>query len=122
MGAPVDTGLENFEEAILKLSVADRVKLIHWISETVVDEEPEVEAEVDNNWPPRNLGVEENPSNKTPWYEGITPVGELTEGEWKVKVNEAAGAWADHPMTAEELIDDIYESRTISTREINLDD
>jgi len=31
MGAPVDTGLENFEEAILKLSVTDRIKLIYWI-------------------------------------------------------------------------------------------
>lgn len=38
MGAPVDTGLENFEEAILKLSISDRAKLIGWISETMVEE------------------------------------------------------------------------------------
>lgn len=38
VGAPVDTGLENFEEVILKLSTSDRAKLIGWISEAMVEE------------------------------------------------------------------------------------
>lgn len=68
------------------------------------------------------MRVAENPSGKEAWYAGIPRAEDLTEEEWRVKVDEVAGSWADHPMTAEELIEDIYSSRTISTREINLDD
>ena len=38
MGIPIETGIENLEEVLLKLSVTDRVKLIQWISESVVAE------------------------------------------------------------------------------------
>lgn len=134
MGAPVDTGLENFEEAILKLPIAERTKLAHWILESVVEEaelpvevgKTEVETAPDSNsvWPPTDLKVadSERLSSKKPWYADIPRPQDLSEEEWKAKVHEVAGSWADHPMTAEELIEDIYSSRTISTREINLDD
>jgi len=133
MGAPVNTGIENFEEVILGLSKADRVKLLGWIAESLVEEEnsppPEEDGESDEaspkediEWPPKNLRIAENPSGKTPWYEGIPSPKDLTEAEWKAKVHEVAGSWDDHSMSAEELIEDIYSSRTISTREINLDD
>jgi hypothetical protein len=38
MGAPVDTGIENFEEVILGLSKADRLKLIIWITESIIND------------------------------------------------------------------------------------
>ena len=125
-GAPVETGLENFEEAILKLSVADRVKLIHWISESVVENvelpEREEESTVKNTtvaesasevWPLADIRFAEDMSGKTPWYEGIPEPKDLTEEEWKAKVYEVSGSWADHPMSAEELIEDIYSSRAL---------
>jgi len=132
MGAPVETGIENFEEVILALSPSDRAKLIGWISETLVEEvetttkeadtSTEVLSEKDINWPPKDLRAADALSAKPQWHEGIPEPKDLTEKEWKAKVDEVAGSWADHPMSAEELIEDIYSSRTISTREINLDD
>lgn len=135
MGAPVDTGIENFEEAILKLSISDRARLIGWISETMVEEEipvsesegegeagPALDAEIE--WPPKDLEVTRNTNltGESAWYDGIPTPADLTEEEWRAKVHEVAGSWKDHPMSAEELIEDIYSSRTISTREINIDD
>ena len=130
MGAPVITGLENFEEVILKLPIADRTKLAHWILESVVEEvEPSAKAadtedfgEREIEWPPKNVRIADNPSGKTPWYEGIPQAKDLSEEERLKVLNELNGAWEDHPMSAEELIEEIYSSRTISTREINLDD
>lgn len=134
MGAPVETGIENFEEVILGLSKADRAKLVGWIAESLVEEEEPkndvvevpVESTPESNsvWPPKNLRIadSEKLSGKKPWYADIPSPQDLTEEEWKAKVHEVAGSWSDHPMSAEELIEDIYSSRTISTREINLDD
>lgn len=124
MGAPVDTGIENFEEVILGLSKADRVKLVGWIAESLVEEDLEVEevsiVEPTPVWPPE--GLDDAADSLPSWHDGIPRPEDLTKEEWEKKVNEVAGSWADHPMTAEELIEDIYSSRTISTREINLDD
>ena len=128
MGAPVDTGLENFEEAILKLSVADRVKLIHWISETVVEEESQPTTIPSSSkveepaaaWPPANMRVAENPSGKVAWYEGIPKAEDLTEEERLKVLDDLSGAWKD--STPDDLAEQIISSRTISTREINLDD
>lgn len=135
MGAPVETGIENFEEVILGLSKADRVKLLGWIAESLVEEEnppsvleieptqedADLTTEDEIEWPHKNLRIGNNPSGKKSWYEDIPSPKDLTEEEWKAKVHEVAGSWNDHPMSAEELIEDIYSSRTISTREINLD-
>ena len=66
MGAPVETGIENFEEVILSLSASDPAKLIGWISESLVEEieseppaqkiEPGTESTPEDNveWPPAN--------------------------------------------------------------------
>ncbi|SEP78015.1 hypothetical protein [Neolewinella agarilytica] len=128
MGAPVDTGLENFEEAILKLSVADRIKLIHWISETMVTGEAETVTsppatntveEPASAWPPANMRVAENPSGKEAWHAGIPRAEDLTEEERLEVLDELSGAWKD--STPDDLAEQIISSRTISTREINLD-
>jgi len=126
MGAPVDTGLENFEEVILKLPVTDRTKLAHWILASVVSESPEPELTADRKieWPPKKVrwADSEDISGKKPWYDGIPQAKDLTKEERLKLLSEVEGSWADHPMTAEELIEDIYSARTTSTREINLDD
>jgi hypothetical protein len=125
MGAPVDTGIENFEEAILKLSISDRAKLIGWISETMVEEVHAKEStapqpEPAQAWPPDDLPISKDKSGKTPWYEAIDPPGDhLSDAEWEARVNAVAGLWSDLP---DNYGDDIVSSRTISTREINLDD
>jgi|GEM_PF-4626355 hypothetical protein len=124
MGAPVETGIENFEEVILGLSREDRAKLADWISETLVEEES-VPATVSNKeqdsvWPPENLRVAEDSSAITPWHEAIDPPGaHLSTEEWEARVDSVAGLWSDLP---DDYGDDIVTSRTISTREINLDD
>lgn len=130
MGVPVNTGLDNFEEVILKLSTVERTKLAHWLLESVVEEvEPAskpdgvgIVEEPAAAWPPKNVRFADNPSGKKPWYADIPMAKDLTEEERLKVVDEVAGSWKDHPMSAEELIEDIYSSRTISTREINLDD
>ena len=123
MGAPVETGLENFEEAILKLSVADRVKLIHWISESVVEEEtgpPPSELnpgeQKDIDWPPKEMRVAEDLSGKVPWYGDFDFEKKRTEEERKQAADEAWGAWAD--WAPEDLADQILSARTTGLREL----
>ena len=131
MGAPVNTGIENFEEVILGLSKADRVKLLGWIAESLVEEEnsppPEEDGESDEaspkediEWPPKNLRIAENPSGKTPWYEGIPSPKDLSEEERQEVGKQLFGAWKD--TTPDDFADQIMAARTVSGREINLDE
>lgn len=124
MGAPVDTGIENFEEVILGLSASDRAKLIGWISESLVEEaeagpaEPAAEEGVE--WPPKEVKFADNPSGKPSWYEGIPQAKDLTEEARKEVGHELFGAWKD--STPDDLAEQILSSRTLPTREINLND
>ena len=126
MGIPV---IADIEAAILELSHEDRIKVIAWIAETML---PEEENEPEENepsgrveepaaaWPPPNMRIAKDESGKTPWYEGIDPPGtHLSDEEWKARVDSVAGLWSDLP---DDFGEDIVSSRTISTREINLDD
>lgn len=133
MGAPVNTGIENFEEVILKLPIAERTKLAHWILESVVEEEESpdsrTEAEVDVaeskterdiEWPPKDISLFEEPADKVSWLSKVNPPSaDLSDEEWKKRVSAVAGLWSDLP---DDYGDDIVSSRTISTREITLDD
>jgi len=131
MGAPVNTGIENFEEVILGLSKADRVKLLGWIAESLVEEENSPPAEEDGEsdeaspkedieWPPKNLPQVERLENEASWLSKINPpTPDLTDEEWKERVSSVAGLWSDLP---DDYGDDIVSSRTVSTREINLND
>ncbi|MFK8164599.1 MAG: hypothetical protein AB8H12_19290 [Lewinella sp.] len=122
MGAPVETGIENFEEVILGLSKADRVKLLGWIAETLVEEGDPVQEAKYIEWPPKNLNISDSPvpSDETPWYMNIDPPGpHLSTAEWEARVNSVSGLWSDLP---DAYGDDIVSSRTISIREVNLDD
>lgn len=124
MGVPVHTGLENFEEALRKLSTADRTKLAHWILETVVEEValPEVPDESmlvedpDPGWPPKNMKVVENPSGKKPWYGDFDPFRERTAEERSKAADEAWGAWAE--WAPDDLAEQILAARTVSDREL----
>lgn len=125
MGAPVDTGIENFEEAILKLSISDRARLIGWISETMVEEETAPTTASDSvgkveeppaAWPPPDLRIADNPSGKTPWYGDFDLDKARSPKERKQAADEAWGAWAD--WAPEDLAAQILAARTISTREL----
>jgi hypothetical protein len=129
MGAPVETGIENFEEAILKLSFTDRAKLISWISDSLVEEvenvvpEPEAGAldeELPEEWPPTNVKFEDNPSGQPSWHDGIRQAKDLTEEERLKVLYEMSGAWKD--TTPDDLAKQIISSRTVSTREFTFDD
>ena len=131
MGIPIETGIENLEEVLLKLSVTDRVKLIQWISESVVAEGEDTATAADV--PGEQVDITKDDrieaSVDSDRYYPVVIGGqvirfpqELSQEEWEAAVNKSAGSWADHPMSAEELIEDIYGSRTISTREIKWDD
>lgn len=126
MGAPVDTGLENFEEAILKLSIADRARLIGWISETMVEEEVSVTAAASPSlvedpvvaWPPADVRMVENPSGKPSWYDKVEePTADLSKEEWSKRVNAVAGLWSDMP---DDIAEEIRSARNDDPREINL--
>jgi hypothetical protein len=132
MGAPVETGIENFEEVILSLSASDPAKLIGWISESLVEEieseppaqkiEPGTESTPEDNveWPPANVKFADNPSGQASWHEGIPQAKYLTEEERKEIGHELFGAWKD--STPDDLAEQILSSRTLPTREINLND
>ena len=120
MGIPIETGIENLEEVLLKLSVTDRVKLIQWISESVV-----AEGEKDDALKMGSVTgsfVEAGNDDLLLTQEEQNLLAELKSHPWEDRVDAVIGLWKDHPMTAEELIEDIYTSRTISTREIKWDD
>ena len=123
MGIPIENGIENLEEVLLKLSVTDRVKLIQWISESVVAEGQDASTAADVAV--SQVDVDVNSDTDYPVVTGeqvVRSPRDLSQEEWEAAVDKSAGSWADHPMSAEELIEDIYSSRTISTREINWDD
>jgi len=74
-------------------------------------------------WLSANVKIVENPSGKPSWADEIDPPGpHLSPEDWKKRVNNVAGAWEDHLLSAEELIERIYSSRTITDREYLLDE
>jgi len=79
-----------------------------------------VEEESEASPAPANMRVAENPSGKGAWYEGIPKAEDLTEEERLKVLDDVSGAWKD--STPDDLAEQIISSRTISTREINLDD
>lgn len=122
MGIPITT---NVYEELLNLSREDKIKVIAWIAETMLEKEELHEAvslveEPKTNWPPENLKVKDDLSEKTSWYVDVKePNSSLTSEEWENRVNAAAGLWSDLP---DDFGDDIVYARTTSNREINLDD
>lgn len=123
MGAPVETGIENFEEVILALSPSDRAKLIGWISETLVEDtalpndniEP-ADKQTAANWPPTDVKFAEDLSGKTPWYGNFDPKRKRSKEERKQAADEAWGAWAS--WAPEDLADQILSDRTTDSREL----
>lgn len=113
MGAPVNTGIENFEEAILRLSISDRARLIGWISETMVEEEEKI-TDAEKIKPsgalPAAAEVDEPPG-----------LGEIrfpkacSKRERAEQLDQLNGSWAGSE-SAEELIEAIYSSRTTNDR------
>lgn len=112
MGAPVDTGLENFEEAILKLSIVDRAKLIGWISETMVVEEGQNIGEVkpSDTEPTAKTGQDQVELGEIRFPKARSPE------ERSVRLDRLNGSWAGSE-SAEKLIETIYSSRTVDDRE-----
>jgi hypothetical protein len=117
----------------LKLPIADRTKLAHWILETVVEEvEPpkkdavEVTAEStpesNSVWPPKNLRIadSEKISGKKSWHAEIPRAKDLTEEERQEVAKQLFGAWKE--TTPDDFAEQIMSARTISEREINLDE
>ena len=107
MGAPVITGLENFEEVILKLPIADRTKLAHWILESVVEE---VEPSADETPPAEDLTLRsDNLSSQL----GEIRIPEPRSNEERLNSLTALNANRNDKRSAEEIIDEIYSARGI---------
>jgi hypothetical protein len=112
MGAPVDTGIENFEEVILGLSKADRVKLLGWIAESLVEE-----AETSNQATPSSKTSEENDTFYEPLSKnehlGEIRTPESRSDEERLSSVKALNNSRTDTRSAEEIIDEIYSARTI---------
>ena len=100
MGLPIE---KDWMDTILKLSKDDKIELIALISKSML---------------PEQLAPDKNAENK-PWYAGARTVDELSKEEWLANLNELSGAWSDMP---DDIAEQIIGARTISAREINLDD
>ncbi|MEM6770422.1 MAG: hypothetical protein AAF597_07570, partial [Bacteroidota bacterium] len=88
--------------------------------ETEVPPKQETGEKQASTWPPENVRFGDKVSDKEPWYGNTPMASDLTEEE-RIKVSKSLfGAWKD--STPDDLAEQIISSRTISTREINLDD
>ncbi len=101
MGIPIE---KSWLDTILALSDEDKREFI---------------ALLNNSLSTREGSAAPTSSLPTPWYAGTRTVDDLSETEWLAKVRELSGAWSDMP---DDIAAQIVNSRTISTREINLDD
>ena len=101
MGIPIE---KSWLDTILALSDKDKRELIALLNNSLVThKEPAAPAS----------------ASPIPWYAGTRTVDDLSQTEWLAKVRELSGAWSDMP---DDTTEQIINSRTISTREINLAD
>jgi hypothetical protein len=101
MGLPIE---KEWMDAILRLSRDDRIELIALISDSLRSDKQS------------HSGKD---TIHKPWHAGARPVQELSKKEWLANLNTLSGAWSDMP---DDIAEQIIGARTISTREINLDD
>ena len=101
MGLPIE---KDWMDTILNLSKDDKIELIALISKSMLT--------------PEQLAPNKDQAPK-PWYTGARKVNELSKEEWLENLNKLSGAWSDMP---DDIAEQIIGGRTISTREINLDD
>lgn len=112
-------------EELSKLSNEDKIKVIAWMADTMLPEEREVSSGVvvedpAADWLPAEMEVPDDNTSGPIWYEKVdSPGSHLTSEEWDSRVKAGAGLWSDLP---DDFGDDIVSSRTISTKEVNLDD
>ena len=103
MGIPIE---KHWLDTLLSLSTEDKLELISMINGSI----PPPEATLVS---PATIPLAKR-------YGNATPAAELSKEERLAILDELCGAWKD--STPDDLAEQIINGRTISTREINLDD
>lgn len=121
MGLPVTSGVVDLEKVLLDLSLADRVEVIKWLSDSLVDalklptESPHQEDNLDDYNTEEVLRLAEeksvDTSDKPTWYGDFDPFAERSTEERLAALHQAAGAWSD--WAPDDLAEQILAERTI---------